>query len=594
MSSHPHRAPDVLIVGGGPAGLSAAVLLGLRGVDVLLVERHPAASRLPRAHLLNQRSMEIFTDMGVADAVYDLSPPQDRWHKVAWHTTLAGDAVPFGQVVGELPAWGGGPDAARYAAASPARYANVPQLRLDPLLRTRAEAVCGADSIRFHHELTALSEDGSGRGAVATVRNRDSGDTYEVRARYVIAADGGRLCADLLGIEMDGPTGLLDMVTLHATMDLSKWISDDKVLLRYFLAPEGRGSFSGVLCAMGPDRWGGDSTEWAAHVGYRTDDPERNDLTAVLDRVRRVLGLPGLEIEVHAVSHWEFEGVVARRQRQGPFFLAGNAAHRHPPTGGLGLNTAVQDVQNLVWKLDAVLSGKAGDALLDTYETERRPVGEFNVRHCLNNAGGHARIAAALGLRADQSETEGWDAVTEWFADTPTGEAKRAAVAEAVASNADDYSQLGVELGYHYETGALVPDGTPAPKLRDPLRDYVPTTRPGHHLPHAWLDHGASRESVHQLIAPRGLTLLVDAEHAPRWTAAALMAAATGATVRVRAVGPGAEWTDPEGEWAAVRGVGSGGALLVRPDRHIAWRAPDWTEDRPAELRRAVSSVLGL
>ncbi|MFJ9562831.1 FAD-dependent monooxygenase [Streptomyces fuscichromogenes] len=604
MSSHPRRSADVLIVGGGPAGLSAAVLLGLRGVDALLVERHPEASRLPRAHLLNQRTMEIFTEMGVADAVHRLSPPEDRWHKVAWHTTLAGNAVPFGQVVGELPAWGGGPDAERYAAASPARYANVPQLRLDPLLRTRAEEVCGAERIRFHHELTHLSKDDSGEYAVATVQDRDGGDSYEVHARYVIAADGGRLCADLLGIEMDGPTGLLDMVTVHATMDLSKWISDDEVLLRYFLAPQGRGSFSGVLCAMGPDRWGGDSTEWAAHVGYRTDDPDRYDQAAVLDRIRHVLGLPGLEIEVHAVSHWEFEGVVARRQRQGRVFLAGNAAHRHPPTGGLGLNTAVQDVQNLVWKLDAVLSGRAADALLDTYETERRPVGEFNVRHCLSNAGGHGRIAAALGLRVEQSETEGWDAVTEWFADTPAGAAKRAAVAEAVESNADDYSQLGVELGYHYETGALVPDGSPAPQPRNPLRDYVPTTRPGHHLPHAWLLRAEPRgaepgeaetfASVHQLVASRGLTLLVDAGHAARWSAAALAADTTGSLVQVRAVGPGAEWTDPDGAWAAVRELGDDGALLVRPDRHVAWRAPDWTEARPEELRRAVSAVLAL
>lgn len=594
MSSHPPRTPDVLIVGGGPAGLSAAVLLGLRGVDVLLVERHPAASRLPRAHLLNQRTMEIFTEMGVADAVYDLSPPQDRWHQVAWHTTLAGPHAPFGQKIGALPAWGGGPDAGRYARASPVRYANVPQLRLDPVLRARAEAVCGPENIRFHHELTALSHSGDDAGAVATVRDRDSGEAYEVHARYVIAADGGRTCTDLLGIGMDGPTGLLDMVSVHATMDLSEWISDDETLLYYFINPDGKGSFAGTLCALGPDRWGGDSPEWAAHVGYRTTNADRHDLSAVLGHIRRMLGLPDLDIEVHGVSHWEFEGVVARRQRQGPVLLAGNAAHRHPPTGGLGLNTAVQDAHNLAWKLDAVLSGQATDALLDSYETERRPVGEFNVRHCLTNAGGHARIGAALGLRADQSEEEGWDAVAEWFADTREGDAKRAAVAEAVASNADDYSQLGVELGYHYETGALVPDGTSAPEGKHPLRDYVPTTRPGHSLPHVWLSRAGSQESVHRLIAPRGLTLLVGVEHAPRWAEAVRALDDTPRAVQVRVIGQDAEWTDPTGEWATVRGVDSGGALLVRPDRHIAWRAPDWSDDRPAELRRAVRTVLGL
>ncbi|SDP97418.1 FAD-dependent monooxygenase [Lentzea jiangxiensis] len=157
-------------------------------------------------------------------------------------------------MLGALPAWGGGPDAERYAQASPCRYGNVPQLRLDPLLRARAEEVCGRENIRFGHELTALSD--SGEAAVATVRDHGTGWLHEVRARYVIAADGGRTCADLLGIEMDGPTGLLDVVTVHATMDLSKWISDEEVLLRYFMTPDGQGSFAGALCAMGPDRWG--------------------------------------------------------------------------------------------------------------------------------------------------------------------------------------------------------------------------------------------------------------------------------------------------------------------------------------------------
>jgi acyl-CoA synthetase (AMP-forming)/AMP-acid ligase II/2-polyprenyl-6-methoxyphenol hydroxylase-like FAD-dependent oxidoreductase len=613
----------VLIVGGGPAGLSAATLLGQRGIDVLLVERHPATSRLPRAHLLNQRTMEIFTEMGVAEAVYARCPPPGRWHRVAWHTTLAGDK-PMGRILGWLPAWGGGPDAGRYAAASPCEYANVPQLRLDPLLRARAEEVCGAGRIRFHHELTALrAADG---GASATILDRGMGRPYQVEARYVIVADGGRTGAGLLGIAMQGPTELLDMVTVHATMDLSRWITDDEVLLRYFINPDGQGSFAGALCAMGPDSWGGDSVEWAVHTGFRTGDPSRYDTDVVFTRIRRMLGLPDLKIEVHAISHWVFEGVVAERLRQGPVFLAGNAAHRHPPTGGLGLNTAVQDVHNLAWKLDAVLSGQAGDALLDSYDTERRPVGAFNVRHCLANAGGHARVAAALGLRAGQPEDDGWAAVAELDAGTAAAAAaaaKRAAVAEAIASNADDYSQLAVELGYHYESGALVPDGSTAPVPGHPLRDYLPTTRPGHHLPHAWVSRdgrgassggddppepprktrGASsgaddppgktrRITVHDLVAATGLTLLASPRHAADWQAALAPLPEDSRPV-VRSIGPGGQFGDPDGAWAAVRGVGDGGAVLVRPDRHVAWRAAHWSPGMGAALRQAVHTVLG-
>jgi 2,4-dichlorophenol 6-monooxygenase len=568
-----HQTAQVLIVGGGPAGLSAAILLAERGIDVLLVERHPATSRLPRAHLLNQRTMEIFTEIGVATDVYALSPPEDRWHRVAWHTTLAGTDGLRGRVLGFLPAWGGGPDTTRYAAASPCRYANVPQLRLDPVLRARAEAVCAPQRVRFYHELTALDTD---RGTVrATVLDRANGEPYTVEARYLVAADGGRSCAGMLGVTMEGPTDLLDMVTVHASADLSPWIDDDEVLLRFFINPDGQGSFAGAMCAMGPTGWGRDSTEWAIHTAFRTGDPTRFDTGAVLTRVRRFLGIPDLDLDVHAISHWEFEGVVAQRFRHGPAFLAGNAAHRHPPTGGLGLNTAIQDVHNLAWKLDAVLSGRAGEALLDTYDTERRPVGAFTVQHCLSNAGGHARVAAALGLRAGQPEGEGWAAVAAWAADSPAGAATRAAVAEAIASNADDYSQLGVELGYRYAAGALVPDGSPPPTGGHPLRDYLPTIRPGHHLPHAWLHRDGREVSTHDLVARTGLTLLTGDADVPQWTDAARRV--HGVTVHIRSIG-----TEPAG------------AILVRPDRHVAWRVPDWTPERPAQLEAAVRRILGL
>lgn len=568
-----HDTVQVLIVRGGPGGLSAVVLLAGRGVDVLLVERHRATSRLPQAHLLNQRTMEIFTEMGVAADVVAMSPPEDRWHRVALPATLTGTDGVRGRVLGFLPAWGGGPEADRYATACPCRYANVPQLRLDSALCTHPEKVCGTQRVRFGHELTALdTRDGRVR---ATVLHRGSAATYLVNARYLVTADGGRTWAGLIGVDMEGPTGLLDMVTVHASVDLSRWIDDDAVLLRYFINPNGQGSFVGALRAIGPDRWGRDSPEWAIHTGFRTRDPARFDSAAVLARMRRMLGIPDLELDVHAVSHWEFDGVVAQCFRQGPVFLVGNAAHRHPRTGGLGLNAAAQDVHNLVWKLDMVLSGQAGEALLDSYDAERRPVGAFNVQHCLNDAGGHARIAVALGLRAGQSEEDGWAAVASWAQDTPVGAATRAGVAEAIASNADDHSQLGVELGYDYTAGALVPDSTAAPEGGHSLRDYLPTTRPGHQLPHAWLYRDGRKMSTHDLVTRTGLTLLIPEKHLPRWREAA--AQIRSAPVHVRSLG--AEPTV---------------AILVRPDRHVAWRVPNWTPERSAQLAAATRAVLGL
>ena len=172
---------------------------------------------------------------------------------------------------------------------------------------------------------------------------------------------------------------------------------------------------------------------------------------------------PTISSTLHSVSHWQFEGVVANRFRVGSVFLAGDAAHRHPPTGGLGLNAGVQDAHNLAWKLAAVLRGEADDALLDTYEAERRPVAAHYTAHSLENAGRHAPIGHALGLDPRLSEEEGWQQVAVFLSDTPAGDVRRALVAEAVAENANDYSQLNVEAGYRYISGALIPDGTPAP-----------------------------------------------------------------------------------------------------------------------------------
>jgi 2,4-dichlorophenol 6-monooxygenase len=590
MSGQRHPADmEVAIVGGGPAGLTAAILLAQLGIDARVFERRSTTSRLPRAHLLNQRTMEIFESMGVAGDVYTMSPPQDNWHRVGWYTSLAGDLPGQGKEIGHLPAWGGGPDRDRYAAASPARYANLPQMRLDPLLRQHAEARCPGQAY-FNRDVRAIRQRG---GYVELdIAPTGSGAAETVTARYVIAADGGRLCSRLLGVQMIGPTHLLDMVTMHMTADLSQYAWDDEVLLYYFIDPHGQGTFRGALCAMGPDTWGTRSREWAVHQAFAWGDPAAKDQDLLQARARDMLGIPDLPMAVHAVSHWEFEGVTAERFRAGDVFLVGNAAHRHPPTGGLGLNAAVQDVHNLAWKLALVLRGRAGDALLDTFHTERHPVDHFNVEHSVRNAGGHRRVAVALGQSPDNSIEQGWRAIDKWLEDSPEGEARRAAVAEAVGSNADDYSQLNVELGFAYENGALIPDGTPRPAGCHPLRDYIPSTRPGHHLPHAWLHGPTGRVSTLHLVPTGGFALFTTGEAACAWRDAATTAVnRTGVRIDVVAVGPDGDAEDLDGTWQRLRGA-SAHAVLVRPDWHVAWRVRTLPADPSAELGGALTSIL--
>lgn len=582
----------VLVVGGGPAGLSAAVLLAQRGVELLLVERRGFTSHYPRAHLLNVRTMEVLDEMGVADDVYALAPSDDRWRKVVWYTSVGGPTPLHGVKLGEVPAWGGGPDAVRYAEASPRRFSNLPQIRLDRLLWQHADAVAPG-RVRGGQELTGL-EQHDGGGVTATITDRATGAVRRVRARYLVAADGGRVSADLLGTELEGPRAIRDVVSHYVSTDLSTW-SEPDALLAHFIQPSGGGRTVGALQALGPLRYGRESPEWVVALTPRPGDPvdsqDDEDEETLLARARAMLGLPADHpITRHASSHWQYEGVVARRFRVGSAFLVGDAAHRHPPTGGLGLNCAVQDVHNLAWKLAAVLSGQAEDGLLDSYEPERRPIAAYYTAHALENAGRHAPIGTALGLAPGQSEEEGWRQVELFLSDTPEGEERRARVAAAVAENANDYSQLNVEAGYAYAAGALVADGTPPPPGHDSPIEYRPTTRPGHHLPHVWVGEGGGDGepvSTLDLVAPDALTLVTGPAGAAGWREAAAAVAGAG-TLDVRVV------VVPESVtgWAQVREVGPAGAVLVRPDRKVAWRVADLPADPVVELRAAVLLVL--
>ena len=477
----------VLIVGGGGAGLTASMLLARLGVDHLLVSARPETSDLPKAHVLNQRAMEILDDVGVADVIAQRSAPAAQMAATAYYAGFAGPEPDYGRQLARLECWGAGGDDEFWRAASAWRQMNLPQIRLEPLLKARAEEL-SPDRIRFGHELTDLAQDDD--GVRAEICDNATGREYTVRCEYLLGADGGRAVPRLVGVDYEGLGVVTQTATLHVSADFSELASDPDVLIRWIFSPQ-----AGVLVVMvpmGPDRWGPDSEEWVVHLNYPVDDPRLQSDTQVEADVRNALGICDLEMKIHKITRWSVDAVLASAFRVGRVFLLGDAAHRHPPTGGLGLTSAIHDAQNLCWKLALVLGGHASAALLDTYEAERRPVDERNFQRSLENAMNHFAIVSALGVSPGNTTEQNLALLRKTWSDDVEDAQQRADILRAMRLQSMEFSELNVEYGYHYDSAAVIADGSAPPEPVDEIRVYQPSTRPGAPLPHAWIDdkHG--------------------------------------------------------------------------------------------------------
>jgi 2,4-dichlorophenol 6-monooxygenase len=409
-----------------------------------------------------------------------------------------------------------------------------------------------------------------------------TGREYSVRAQYALGADGGRTVGRTIGAKLEGQVGLVDMVSTHVIADLSRLGVDPRVSIFWFVNPDTHGSIgSGVLIKMGGTGWGPGADEWVFAFAATPDDPTDFDPEYVRERMRRALGVADLPIEPRRPSRWHVESVVADRFSDGRVFLLGDAAHRHPPTGALGLNTAVQDAHNLAWKLALVLRGDADPALLQTYGSERRPVAVHNAEQSLQSFFAHAEIDEAVGI--DPQSPEGsWRAIETLFAEGSSGPVRNGLDA-AVDRKGREFSALRRELGYRYALGAAT-----AADADDDGRLFEPSGAVGERMPHAWVGSVVERVSTYDLTAPDRFTLFIGADGDP-WRAAAseLDAPLDAITIGTDAL------ADVTGAWMRQTGIGPGGAILVRPDHHIAWRAETAPSDAASALADALAVALG-
>lgn len=578
----------VLIVGGGGAGLASSMLLSRLGVKHLLVSALPTTSNLPKAHVLNQRTMEILAEVGVADAIYEKSTPAQNMAAMGWYAGFAGPDPDMGRRIARIESWGCAYSNLNWVQASPLRTANLPQIRLEPVMKARADEL-NPGMIRFHHELTRLEQDAD--GVRAWITNHGTGEEYTVRAQYLLGCDGGRSIPRLVGIAHEGLGVIGYTATAHVSADLSKLARDPEVLIRWTWCPQ-IGEMA-VLVPMGPNRWGPDSEEWVFHITYPGDALSKATDAEIEATMRLALGIPDQSITIHRITRWAIEGMLASKFRAGRVFLVGDAAHRHPPTGGLGLTSGIQDAHNLCWKIAAVLKGDAGDGLLDTYEDERRPVDARNIQRSMENTMGHLEIGKAFGISPASSAEVNWAQVKRILSDRPEDAAHRSGALRAIRRLSMEANELNVEYGYRYRSAAIVPDGTPEPAAIDDVRLYEPSTFPGSPLPHAWIDDEAGNRKALMDLVGTGRFLLIGGEEGQDWCAAAALGAANGLPIDAVRIGHlDGDFFDPRLAWAQFRGISSKGAVLVRPDRVVCWRHAGASDDAQAVLSSALRQVL--
>ncbi len=574
---------DVLIVGSGPAGGAAALALSTYGVNHVVVTKYGWLADTPRAHITNQRTMEVLRDLGVEEEVIAKASPQKIMGNNVFCTSLAGEEL------GRLLTWGTHPARlADYTLASPSSVCDLPQHLMEPILV--GNAASRGSKVRFDTEYLSLVQDDD--GVTATVKDRLRGDTYSIRAKYLLGADGGRSkVAEDIALPLEGHMGVAGSMNIVFEADLTRFVAHRPSVLYWVMQP---GSDVGGI-GMGLVRMVRPWNEWLIVWGYdiREPPPEVTDELAV-DIAHKLIGDETVPIKIKSASIWTVNNMYAVSNSRGRVFCLGDAVHRHPPSNGLGSNTSIQDAYNLAWKLALVLKGQADARLLDSYDAERSPIARQIVTRANQSIAEFGPIFEALGLLSTKDPVVMKANMEARKGNNPIAAAQRERLRKAIDFKSYEFNCHGVEMNQRYASGAVVPDGTPEPEWkRDKELYYHATTRPGARLPHVWLERDGARISTLDVTGKGRFTLLTGIGGEGWVEAARAVRAKTGVEIVSFVIGPDRDLIDVLGDWAALREIDEAGCVLVRPDHHVAFRAMRPSATATEDLGAAMEQILG-
>ncbi len=522
----------VLIVGGGPVGLSLAIELARLGVRSTLIEARDGTIDAPKMNFVNVRSMEFVRRWGLTREVRDAGHPPDFHPNVRWATSITGHEI----ACLDLPPF----HEQKTARVSPECDCLVSQYWFDPILlaHARAEPLI---TLRHKTRLDGFRE--IERGVAARLTELESGRDETVAAAFIVGCDGANSTVrEILGIGLAGLPVMQD--NFHVFFESTELIGIYERALgeTRFLSLVGPGRVWGVLTSI---NWRG-LWRFAIH-------PPPEDAADVPALLRKAVG-GDFDFELLNEAHWASPKLVADAFAKGRAFLAGDAAHQLNPSGGFGMNTGLGDAMDLAWKLAAVIAGWGGPGLLASYGIERRPIAARNVEEATRN------------LRRQQDAAPG-DAIDQ---DTADGARQREAFRRALFDSdvMRHHDTDGIALGYRYDGSPVIRADGSEPAA-DEVRTYIPTARPGHRAPHAWIGDGRSTLDLFGT----GLTLLSFGAPAAATQAFVGAAASRGVPLTVAPV------AEPEAARLYERRL-----VLVRPDGHVAWRGDDAPVDPGAIL----------